>query len=79
MSKSGFWRSVKQAMYVPFVGTWLIFGIVLLPVYMMLLGWFLGKPRNLRLSLVGVGYVVGLTTLLWLGLIMMTIVANLFL
>ena len=66
-------------MYVPFVGTWLIFGIVLLPVYMMLLGWFLGKPRNLRLSLVGVGYVVGLTTLLWIGLTLMTIVASLFL
>ncbi|MDO8670034.1 MAG: hypothetical protein Q7O66_01210 [Dehalococcoidia bacterium] len=66
-------------MYVPYVGTWLIFGIVLLPVYMLLLGWFLGKPRNLRLSLLGVGYVVGLTTLLWIGLTLMTIVASLFL
>ena len=77
--KSEFLRKDEQAMYVPYVGTWLIFGIVLVPVYMVLLGWFLGKPRNLRLSLLGVGYVVGLTTLLWLGLIMMTIVANLFL
>ncbi len=66
-------------MYVPYVGTWLIFGIVLVPVYMMLMGWFLGKPRNLRLSLLGVGYVVGLMILLWVGLLLMTVVARLFL
>ena len=64
-------------MYVQYVGTWLIFGIVLLPVYMVLLGWSLGKPRNLRLSLLGLGYVVGLTTLLWIGLALMTAVARL--
>jgi hypothetical protein len=51
-----------------FDGAWLIFGIVLLPVYGMLLGWFLGKPRNSRLALMGVGYLVGLTILLWGGL-----------
>ncbi|MBI2914956.1 MAG: hypothetical protein HYY08_03410 [Firmicutes bacterium] len=66
-------------MYVPYVGTWLIFGIILVPVYMMLMGWFLGKPRNLRLSLLGVGYVVGLVVFLWIGLLAMTIVARLFL
>ena len=64
-------------MYVPYVGTWLIFGIVLSPVYMVLVGWFVGKPRNLRLSLMGVGYVVGLTTLLWVGLAVMTVVTRL--
>ncbi|MBI2861790.1 MAG: hypothetical protein HYX89_03115 [Chloroflexi bacterium] len=64
-------------MYVPYVGTWLIFGIVLLPVYMVLLGWFLGKPRNLRLSLMGVGYVVGLTAMLWAGLTLMTVITRL--
>ncbi len=63
-------------MYVPFVGTWLIFGIVLLPVYMVLLGWFIGKPRNLRLSLMAVGYVAGLTALLWVGLAVMTVVVR---
>lgn len=50
------------------VGAWLIFGIVLLPIYGMLLGWFLGKPHNLRLTLMGVGYLVGIATLLWTGL-----------
>lgn len=52
----------------PPVGTWLIFGIVLVPVYGMLLGWFLGKPRNLRLALLGVAYLVGMIVLLWGGL-----------
>ena len=77
--KSESLRKDEQAMYVPFVGTWLIFGIVLVPVYMMLMGWFLGKPRNLRLSLLGVGYVVGLMAFLWVGLLLMTVVARLFL
>lgn len=64
-------------MYVPYVGTWLIFGIVLVPVYAILLGWFLGKPRNLRLSLMGVGYVAGLIALLWAGLTVMSVVVRL--
>ncbi|MDO8688557.1 MAG: hypothetical protein Q7R39_00845 [Dehalococcoidia bacterium] len=64
-------------MYVPFVGTWLIFGIVLLPVYTILLGWFLGKPRNLRLSLLGVGYVIAMASLLWSGLALMSFIARL--
>ena len=64
-------------MYVPYVGTWLIFGIVLLPVYMVLVGWFLGKPRNLRLSLMGVGYVAGLIALLWGGLTLMSVIVRL--
>ncbi|MBI4284890.1 MAG: cytochrome c [Chloroflexi bacterium] len=55
-------------MYVPYVGTWLIFGIVLVPVYGVLLAWFLGKPRNPRLALLGTGYLVGLIVLLWGGL-----------
>ena len=64
-------------MYVPYVGTWLIFGIVLLPVYMVLVGRFLGKPRNLRLSLMGVGYVVGMIAVLWGGLTLMSLMARL--
>lgn len=54
-------------------GTWLIFGIILLPVYLMLLGWFLGNPRDVQTGLLGVGYLVGLTTLLWVGLFFFTI------
>ncbi|MBI4282983.1 MAG: hypothetical protein HY663_00775 [Chloroflexi bacterium] len=50
------------------VGRWLLFGIILLPVYGMLLGWFLGKPRNSRLALRGVAYLLGMIVLLWGGL-----------
>jgi hypothetical protein len=51
-----------------FNGYWLVLGIILLPVYGMLLGWFFGKPRSSRLALMGVGYLVGLMVLLWGGL-----------
>ena len=50
------------------VGRWLLFGIILVPVYGMLLGWFLGKPRNIRLALRGVAYLLGMIVLLWGGL-----------
>ena len=50
------------------VGTWLIFGIILLPVYGMLLGWFLGKPRNFPMAFRGVAYLLGMIALLWGGL-----------
>ncbi len=56
-----------------FHGYWLIFGIVLLPVYGMLLGWFFGKPRNFRLALMGLGYLVGLIVLLWVVLWVFTL------
>ena len=59
----------------PFVGpgTYLIFGIVLLPVYVMVIAWFLGDPRDAETGLLGVGYLVGLTTTLWGGLFLATL------
>ena len=53
-------------------GDVLILGIVFAPVYLMLLGWFLGHPRDLRLALVGVGYLTGITTAMWAGLALFT-------
>ncbi len=60
----------------PFVGpgTYLIFGIVLLPVYVMILAWFLGDPRDNSKGLLGIGYLIGLTTVLWGGLLVATLV-----
>jgi hypothetical protein len=49
-------------------GEILILGIVFAPVYIMLMGWFLGGPRELRLPLLGVGYLVGTTVAMWAGL-----------
>lgn len=46
----------------------LIFGVVLAPVYLMLIGWFVGRPRELHLPLLGVGLLVGVTVGLWGGL-----------
>lgn len=55
-------------MSAPAFGLWLLFGIVLTPVYLMLTGWFLGRPRELRLPLIGLGFLIGLTVLAWGGM-----------
>ena len=58
----------------PFVGpgTYLIFGIVLLPVYVMVAAWFLGDPSDRRTAGLGLAYLAGLTTALWGGLFVVT-------
>lgn len=61
-------------MNTPTFGLWLLFGIVLTPVYLMLAGWFLGRPRELRLPLIGVSFLIGLAVVAWGG---MTLVAAL--
>lgn len=58
-------------------GTYLIFGIVLVPIYLMVVSWFLGEPRESKKGLLGVGYLVGLTTSLWGGLYVATVVIKL--
>ena len=50
------------------VGMWLVLGIILVPIYGMLLGWFLGKPRNLRVALRGLVYMGSMIVMLWGGL-----------
>ena len=55
-------------------GTWLIFGVVLLPVYAVILGWFLGSPRDAKIGVMGLGYLVGLTAALWIGLFALSMV-----
>lgn len=49
-------------------GLWLLLGVVFAPFYLMLAGWFFGRPRQLRLPLVGLGFLVGLTVLAWGGM-----------
>lgn len=49
-------------------GTILIFGVVMSPVYLMLVGWFAGEPREIRTSLLGVGILASVTVGLWVGL-----------
>jgi hypothetical protein len=59
------------------VGPVLIFGIVLAPIYLMLAGWFLGRPRDLRLPLVAVGLLVGFTALAWGGMALLALLLDL--
>ena len=42
-------------MNTPTYGLWLLFGVVLTPLYLMLAGWIFDRPRQLRLPLIGVG------------------------
>lgn len=42
------------------IGILVIFGIVLLPVYAMIAGWVLGKPRDFRTVGIGLASVIGL-------------------
>lgn len=63
----------------PFVGpgTYLIFGIVLLPIYVMIMSWYLGRPRDTTKASLGLGYLAGLTIGLWGGLYVVTVIIKL--
>ncbi|MES3517850.1 MAG: hypothetical protein PPP58_09325 [Natronomonas sp.] len=58
-------------------GTWLIFGVILVPVYAVLAAWYLGDPSDSTIATMGVGYLVGFTLLLWTGLFLKTVVIDL--
>lgn len=55
-------------MNTPTYGLWLLFGVVLTPLYLMLAGWIFGRPRQLRMPVIGVGFLVGLTVVAWGGM-----------
>ncbi|MHC3438382.1 hypothetical protein ACYJ1Y_09845 [Natrialbaceae archaeon A-gly3] len=57
----------------PGPGTWVIFGVVLMPIYVMILAWFLGKPSNPKTAVMGVVYLVGIATILWVGMLIQTL------
>jgi hypothetical protein len=50
------------------LGPILIFGVILSPLYLMLAGWLFGRPRELRLPLIGIGFLVGFLALAWGGM-----------
>ncbi|MFC4544645.1 hypothetical protein ACFO5R_22180 [Halosolutus amylolyticus] len=56
----------------PNTGTYLIFGVILVPVYIMVAAWFLGTPRNTKTGLLGVTYLVGITAQMWIGMFILT-------
>ncbi|RQG96833.1 hypothetical protein [Natrarchaeobius oligotrophus] len=57
----------------PNTGTWLIFGVVLVPIYAMVVAWFVGVPRDTKTGLLGVTYLVGLTTTMWVSMLVLTV------
>lgn len=58
-------------------GTYVIFAIILVPVYIMLAAWFLGEPRDTKTGLLGVSYLVGLTTTMWVSMLILTVLIGL--
>lgn len=54
-------------------GTYLIFGIILAPVYLMLGAWSFGKPIDKTRWLLGVTLFFGITTALWVGMWILTV------
>ncbi|GAB3663630.1 hypothetical protein [Halopiger thermotolerans] len=56
----------------PNTGTWLIFGVILVPVYVMIIAWFVGEPSDTKTGLLGVSYLVGLTTSMWISMFFLT-------
>lgn len=57
----------------PNTGTWLIFGVILVPVYIMIAAWFLGAPRDTETGLLGVSYLAGITIQMWIGMLILTV------
>ncbi|AFZ71526.1 hypothetical protein [Natronobacterium gregoryi] len=56
----------------PNIGTYVIFGVVLVPVYVMIAAWFIGEPRNTKAGLMGLAYLVGITAAMWVPMLFLT-------
>ena len=61
----------------PSYGIWLLLGIVFAPFYLTLGGWFLGRPRQMRLPLLALGSLIGLTALAWGGMALFGVLIHL--
>lgn len=58
----------------PNIGTYLIFAVVLVPIYVMVVAWFTGTPRDTKTGLLGVSYLVGLTASMWISMLVLTVI-----
>lgn len=54
-------------------GTWLIFGVILMPIYVMTISWFVGNPSDEKTGLLGVVYLVGIVAQMWIGMLVLTV------
>lgn len=58
-------------------GAWVIFGIILVPVYAAIIAWYVGKPGDVKRATMGVGYLIGLTLALWVPFYIVTVIIGL--
>lgn len=58
------------------VGLYVIFGIILLPVYAMVAGWVFGKPRVFPPVIVAAGYLIVLSGMIVFGLWLLGVVTS---
>ena len=61
----------------PGPGTWLIFVVILMPVWIMIAAWFIGKPGDTKTGIMGVTYLVGITAQMWIGMLILTLIIGL--
>lgn len=59
------------------IGLYVIFGIIMLPVYVMIAGWLIGKPHDYRTVAMTFGYIVAFIAALVVGLAVLGIVISL--
>lgn len=57
-------------------GAWLIFGIILFPVYSMIVAWYIGEPGDVKRATMGIGYLIGLTLALWVPFYIVTVLIH---
>ena len=50
------------------IGLVVIFGVVLVPIYVMVAGWLIGRPREYKPVAIAFGYMVGITGAMLVGL-----------
>ena len=50
------------------IGLIVLFGVVLVPVYVMIAAWLVGRPRNYRPVAVTFGYVIVITVMMIVGM-----------
>lgn len=60
------------------IGLYVIFGIIMLPVYVMIAGWLLGKPREYRSVALTFGLMIAFIAMLVVGLAVLGAVISVF-
>lgn len=58
------------------VGLFVIFGLVLVPVYLMFAGWLIGKPRDYRTVGIAMGYLLGFAVAAILGVAVLGVIIS---